>query len=125
MVLAAGAIHLYLYFDFFQRVHVVGVLFVLNAAAGTAIGIALLGSTRRPWLPAVGIGYAGATLAAFFVSVYRGLFGYVESLSGDWQLAAGAVEIAAIVALATSLILTGASRRSGRSGTTYEPGAVR
>ena len=112
LVLAAGAIHVWLYFDFFHRVHVIGVLFLANAAVATVIGAGLLLS-GNPWLLATGIAYAVATLTAFFVSVYHGLFGYVESLSGRWQLAAGGVEIATIVVLAPALVLTlrGSARR--------------
>jgi hypothetical protein len=115
LVLAAGAIHLWLYFDFFHRVHVIGVLFIANAAGAAVIGAGLLLS-GSPWLLAAGIAYAVSTLAAFFVSVYHGLFGYVESLSGAWQLAAGGVEIATIVVLAPTLLLRlrGGARRAHR-----------
>jgi ABC-type sugar transport system substrate-binding protein len=104
LVLAAGAIHLWLYFDFFHRVHVIGALFLANAAAATVIGVIVLLSAN-PWVVASGIGFAAATLAAFFVSVYHGLFGYVERLNGSWQLAAGGVEAAAIVLLVPVFVL--------------------
>ena len=42
LVAAAGAIHLYLWFDYFHRVHTVGVLFLVNAAVGLVLGAALL-----------------------------------------------------------------------------------
>lgn len=38
LVAAAGAIHLYLWFDYFHRVHTVGVLFLVNAAVGLVLG---------------------------------------------------------------------------------------
>lgn len=98
LVLAAGAMHLWLYFDFFHRVHVVGALFLLNAAAAAAIGVALLLSAR-PFVAWAGIAYSAGTLAAFLFSVYHGLFGYTERLSGGWQEAAAGVELAAIVVL--------------------------
>ena len=79
LVLVAGAMHLWLYFDFFHRVHVVGPLFVANAALGLFAGIVLL-LTDRQWALAAGIAYSAGTLAGFFWSVYHGLFGYVESL---------------------------------------------
>jgi hypothetical protein len=112
LVLAAGAIHLWLYFDFFHRVHVIGVLFVVNAAVAFLIGVPLLVSGSRV-LVAAGVAYAAGTLAAFFISVYHGLFGYVESLSGSWQLAAGAVEIAAIMLLLPILAPSLRDRRPG------------
>jgi hypothetical protein len=98
LVLAAGALHLWLYFDFFHRVHVIGVLFVLNAVAATAIGLVLLVSSH-PLAAAAGVAYSVATLGGFLLSVYHGLFGYVERLTGPWQEAAGGVELAAIVVL--------------------------
>lgn len=113
-VLAAGAMHLWLYFDFFHRVHVVGALFLVNAAFGLLTGTVLL-LTDRPWALALGIAYSAGTLAGFFWSVYHGLFGYVESLRGPWQEAAGGVEVAALVVLAPLLVaaLRGHADRPG------------
>jgi hypothetical protein len=111
LVSAAGAMHLWLYFDFFHGVHVVGPLFIVNAAFGLLAGTVLL-LTDRPWALAVGIAYSAGTLAGFFWSVYHGLFGYVESLRGPWQEAAGGVEVAALVVLTPLLLMT--LRRDGR-----------
>ncbi|HEY7420385.1 MAG TPA: hypothetical protein VH541_00115 [Gaiellaceae bacterium] len=94
LVAAAGAIHLYLYFDYFHRVHVVGVLFLVNAAAGLAIGAVLLVRRDRLVLLAA-LGYAVGTLAGFVVSTRWGLFGYHETFWGSWQEAAGGIELAA------------------------------
>lgn len=110
LVLAAGGLHLYLYFDYFRVVHVVGVLFVLNAVAAAAIGLLLLVSAH-PLALASGIGFAAATIGFFLASVYHGLFGYTEHLQGGWQEAAGGVELAAIVVLAP--LLVAALRRRG------------
>jgi hypothetical protein len=94
LVAAAGAIHLYLYFDYFHLVHVVGALFLVNAAVGLAAGAVLL--LRRDRLAVlVAGGYAVGTLAAFAVSTRWGLFGYRETFWASWQEAAGAVELAA------------------------------
>ncbi|HEX3238258.1 MAG TPA: hypothetical protein VHQ99_07595 [Gaiellaceae bacterium] len=96
LVLAAGAIHLYLYFDYFHRVHVVGALFLVNAAAGLLIGAVLLVRRDRVLLLSA-FGYAVGTLAGFVISTRWGLFGYHESFWGSWQEAAGGVELAAAV----------------------------
>jgi len=111
-VLAAGALHLWLYFDFFHRVHMIGALFVLNTAVATVIGLMLLVSSH-PVTAAAGVGYSAATLGGFFLSVYHGLFGYVERLTGPWQEAAGGVELAAIAVLLPLLVasMRGRSRR--------------
>lgn len=102
LVAAAGAIHLYLWFDYFHRVHVVGALFLVNAAVGIALGMTLLVSRDVRALLAAG-GYAAGTLAAFVVSTRWGLFGYRETFWGSWQEAAGGVELAATVLVALLL----------------------
>jgi hypothetical protein len=113
LVLTAGALHLWLYFDYFHRVHVIGVLFLLNAAAGTVIGLTLLVSSH-PLAVVAGVLYSAGTLVAFFLSVYHGLFGYVERLTGPWQEAAGAVELAAVAVLLPLLVAALHSRTKVR-----------
>jgi hypothetical protein len=103
LVAAAGAIHLYLYFDYFHRVHVIGILFLVNAAAGLVIGAALLVRRDRILL-LVALGYVVGTLVAFVASTRWGLFGYRETFWGSWQEAAGGVELAAAACL-TALLL--------------------
>lgn len=94
LVAAAGAVHLYLWFDYFHRVHVVGTLFLVNAAFGVVLGGALL--VRGDVLVVLAAGaYAVGTLAGFVVSTRWGLFGYHESFWGSWQEAAGGIELAA------------------------------
>jgi hypothetical protein len=112
LVLAAGAVHLYLYFDYFHKVHVVGVLFLLNAAAAAIIGAVLLVSSN-PLAAAAGVAFAGGTLVFFLVSVYHGLFGFTERLRGGWQEAAGGLELAAIVVL-LPLLVAKLQRKSDR-----------
>ena len=104
LVAAAGAIHLYLYFDYFHRVHVIGVLFLVNAAAGLVIGAALLVRRDSLLLLAAG-GYAIGTLVGFAISTRWGLFGYHESFWGGWQEAGGGVELAATLLAALLLAL--------------------
>jgi len=94
LVAAAGAIHLYLWFDYFHRVHVVGTLFLVNAAIGLVLGAALLVSGRE-LLVVAALAFAVGTLAAFAASTHWGLFGYHERFWGSWQEAAGGVELAA------------------------------
>lgn len=103
LVGAAGAVHLYLYFDYFRRVHVVGGLFLVNAAAGLLIGAALLVRRDRPVLLAA-FGYAVGTLVGFVVSTRWGLFGYHERFWGSWQETAGAIEL--VAAFLAALLLT-------------------
>lgn len=99
LVAAAGSIHLYLYFDYFNRVHVIGTLFLVNAAVGLALGALLLVRRDTLVLLAAG-GYAVGTLAGFVVSTHWGLFGYRETFWGSWQEAAGGIELAAALVAA-------------------------
>jgi hypothetical protein len=99
LVAATGAIHLYLWFDYFHRVHIVGDLFLANAAAGVLLAVALAASGSVLVL-AAGAAFALSTFVAFAVSTRYGLFGYHESFWGTWQESAGGVELAAASVLA-------------------------
>ena len=103
LVAATGAMHLYLWFDYFHRVHVVGDLFLANAAVGLLLAAALLAS-RSILVLVAGGGFALSTFAAFGVSTHYGLFGYHERFWGTWQESAGGVELAAAVVLAYAVI---------------------
>ncbi|MDX6548845.1 MAG: hypothetical protein QOG33_2395 [Gaiellales bacterium] len=98
LVFAAGAIHLYLYFDYFHKVATIGPLFLLNAAAAVVVASAIVAWDHVAALVA-GLLYAAGTLAAFFVSVAVGMFGFHERLRGPWQERAGAVELLAVLLL--------------------------
>lgn len=111
LVAAAGALHLYLWLDYFHRVHVVGPLFLANAAAGGVLALALAASGNVLVLLA-GAGYALSTLAAFAISTRWGLFGYHERFWGRWQVGAGAVELAAALLLAAELARAAISGRA-------------
>ena len=100
LVAAIGGIHLYRWFDYFHKVHVIGALFLANAATGVLISLWLLASDRLFPLLA-GAGFAATTLAGFLISVHWGLFGFHESFSGTWQSTAGLVELVTTVLLGT------------------------
>jgi hypothetical protein len=102
-ILVSGAEHFRLWwFDHYRVLHIVGPLFLVNAIAGLVIAI-LLAWRAHPLTELAGLGFAVATLGAFFISVYHGLFGFQEALSGTAQLIAGIAEGVAIVALAPAV----------------------
>ena len=115
LVLTAGALHLYLWFDYFHRVHVVGALFLANFACGVAVAVGLVLSGSAPSVLAA-VAYSIGTLIAFAVSTKWGLFGYHESFWGSWQEAAGGVELAAALLLALGLVV-----RSRQTGAAHRP----
>ncbi len=97
LVIATGAIHLYLYQDGFSAVPTIGRLFLGNFAVGIVLGLAMLLRGRPIWGLA-GAGFCLGTLGGFLVSVHWGLFGYQETLSGAWQERAAVVEVAGAIA---------------------------
>ena len=99
LVVATGAIHLYLYRDGFSAVPTIGRLFLANFVVGVVLGLAILLRGRVAW-SLLGAGFCLATLAGFLISVHWGLFGYRETLSGAWQERAAVVEIAGAIACA-------------------------
>ncbi len=72
------------------------------------IGAVLLARRDRLALLAA-LGYAVGTLVGFVVSTRWGLFGYHETFWGGWQVAAGAIELAA--AFLAALLLAVFPRR--------------
>lgn len=114
-ILAAGAVHLYLYSaQDYRNIHVIGPLFLLNGIAAAAIGLALLATANALALLA-GVGYAATTLIAFLVSVTSGLFGWTETWSGTPQAVAGFTEIGALVLL-VGLLAPRTVARTARAG---------
>ena len=89
LVVATGAIHLYLYRDGFSAVPTIGRLFLLNFVGSAVVGVTLAAPVRRLGrsigdliliLAALGaIGIALGSLASLLISEYRPLFGFMES----------------------------------------------
>ncbi|HET6625197.1 MAG TPA: hypothetical protein VFG63_02300 [Nocardioidaceae bacterium] len=96
-VLVSGGVHLWLWFDGFRDVDVIGPSFMFNAVAGLVIAVAVI--VWRHWLPLLlAVGFGTATLLAFLISTTVGLFGLHEVFWGTWQMLAAASELLAIVA---------------------------
>ncbi len=110
LVLTVGAIHLYLWVDYFYRVLIVGTLFILDPAAGGLLAVAPVRSGNAIVLAAAA-GYSASTLAAFLVSTKWSLLGHTESLWGRWQEeAAATTELAAILLVARQLVRSTSTR---------------
>jgi hypothetical protein len=104
-ILVTGAVHLELWlWHGYRGIPTVGTLFLLNAISAAVIAVGLV--WRGGWLlELAGLGYAATTLAAFFISVYHGLFGFIDTLHGTPQAVAAIAEVAAIVLLASALVV--------------------
>jgi hypothetical protein len=79
MAVIAG-VHFQQYVDFMSEIPTIGVLFLLNAAGGAGLAVALLG--REPLLRALAalgsIGLALGSLVSIFLALGGGVFGYRE-----------------------------------------------
>lgn len=95
-VLVSAAVHLYLWFEGFRELDVIGPAFMLNAVGGAVIAALLI--AWQHWVPAfLALGFGLSTLGAFVVSATVGLFGVQESWTG-WAVWTAAVsEVVAIV----------------------------
>jgi hypothetical protein len=110
-LLVSGWVHFYLYFrGGYRGIAVDSVLglnisrsFAVNAIAAVVIAEAvLLGLRQRGLLlpaAAVGVGFAIATLVAYFLSRTRGLLGFEESATTTEAVVAMTAEVIAVLAL--------------------------
>ena len=110
-VLVSAVVHLYLWFDGYRDVEVIGPAFLLNAVGGAVIGVLLL--TWSHWVPALlTLGFGVSTLGAFVVSTTVGLFGVQEQWVG-WAVWTAAISEAAAILLGGALLLRDNPLRSG------------
>ena len=78
---ASGGVHAQLYLDGYRYVHVVGVLFLLQAAASFGFGALLLAGALLPPPALIQLAAAGTALGAllgFAASRTVGVFGFIE-----------------------------------------------
>jgi hypothetical protein len=80
LVAVIAAVHFQQYVDFMSQVPTVGVLFLLNAAAGAGIAAALLShDIRLRWVAATAaVGLALGSLASIMIALQSSFFGYAE-----------------------------------------------
>jgi hypothetical protein len=117
-VLLSAVVHLDLWEQGFGTIPAIGPSFLLTVIAGLVIGVATL--VWRNWLPAlVAAGFGAATVAAFWISVVNGLFGFKEAApTAAPEVLAEVAEYAAVVfGLAAAALLWQARRAHGRSAT--------
>jgi predicted lipoprotein with Yx(FWY)xxD motif len=119
LLIATGAIHLDLYLTGYRTIPTIGWLFLLQVIAAFALGLAVLAIPGRFVIPsrlaaAAGALFALSVLGGYLLSVWIGLFGFKE-VSTTAGIAAGALEVAAFVVLATLALAPGWTARAGTS----------
>lgn len=80
LVVVIAGVHFQQYVDFISQVPTVGVLFLLNAAGGAGLAVALLSRARQlQLLAALGaIGLAAGSLISVAIALNGNFFGYSE-----------------------------------------------
>jgi hypothetical protein len=109
LLVAAGAIHLYLWSTGYDTIDWIGPLFLLNAIGAGVLALAVLATPRRLlfWPAAAGALLQIGTLGGLILSSTVGLFGFVESSAASYYWDSVVVESAGFVVLAA---LTGICR---------------
>jgi hypothetical protein len=104
-----STIHLHLWADGYRTIPVIGPLFLVQGIAGIVLALALIG-WRRMVTAVVGIGFMLTTAGGLLMSVYFGLFGFMDSLSAPFAGMSLIVEIAGGLELALigTFVLAGA-----------------
>jgi hypothetical protein len=115
LVAVIAGVHLEQYVDFISQVPTAGVLFLLNAAGGAGLTLALLSRDGRlRLLAALGsVGLAAGSLISIAIALEGGLFGYIEPTPRLPIVIAIVAEVAAIPVLARLI----AAELRGRSTT--------
>lgn len=111
---AMGAIHLYLWFDGFRFIPVIGVLFLVNAGGAAVLAAALLGVPVRLLGPVAALGalFTAGTLAGLVLSLTVGLFGVREALGAQLVPATLVVETLGAAVLTGVAVLAGRAARA-------------
>jgi len=109
-----AGIHLYLWFDGYAEIPLVGPAFLVDTVAGVLAAIALLAPRGRVVTP---VALAGAvlmagTLAALLLSLTVGLFGFFDGVAAPLVPTTLVVESVGVVVLA----VTALAGRAGFSG---------
>jgi hypothetical protein len=117
LVAVIAAVHLQQYIDFMSEVPTIGVLFLLNAAGGAGLAVALVSGDRLlRLLAAVGsIGLAAGSLISIVIALESSLFGYTEPALRFPIVLAIVAEVAAIPVLVALMIAGARSRSAGNS----------
>ncbi len=99
LLAASGAIHLELWSTGYRSIPTIGPLFLLQGASGLLLATLLL-VTRRLLVVVMAAGFMIATMGGLLLSVYVGLFGFMETLAAPYAGLSLGVESAGAVVLA-------------------------
>ncbi|MCU1591496.1 MAG: conserved rane protein of unknown function [Frankiales bacterium] len=114
LLVAAGAIHLYLWSTGYDSIDWIGPLFLLNAVGAFLLAVAVLGAPRRLlfWPAGAGALLQIGTLGGLILASTVGLLGFVESTAASYYWESVIVESVGFVVLVALAALCRPVRRS-------------
>ena len=104
LLVVSSVIHLHLWSTGYRHIPTIGPLFLMQGIVGIALAL-LVGITRRAWAALGGALFAASTIGGLLLSVEVGLFGFKDSLSAPDATLSLVVESAALVVLASAVLL--------------------
>jgi hypothetical protein len=117
LVATTGAIHLHLWASGYRTIPTIGPLFLFQGIAGAALAVAVIAS-RRLLTVVAAAGFMIVTIGGFLLSVYVGLFGFMDTLAAPFAGVSLAVEStgALVLSVGGAVLLMGRIRSQTRSG---------
>jgi hypothetical protein len=98
LLATSGAIHLHLWAMGYRTIPTIGPLFLIQGLAGAAMAI-LLAVSRRLLIVVTAAGFMVATIGGYLISIYVGLFGFMDTLAAPFAAVSLGVESAGAVVL--------------------------
>jgi hypothetical protein len=133
LVAASGAIHLELWSMGYRTIPTIGPLFLIQGLAGALLAVLLLLS-RRLLVVVTAAGFMIATIGGLLLSIYFGLFGFMDTLAAPYAGLSLGVESTGAVVLAVigTVLVRGHSHSDqgpphmdrGPDERVFKPGAV-
>lgn len=91
LLATSGAIHLHLWAMGYRNIPTIGPLFLAQGMAGVAMAV-LLVAWRRLLIVVAAAGFMVATIGGLLISIYVGLFGFMDTLAAPFAGVSLAVE---------------------------------
>ncbi|HXN59586.1 MAG TPA: hypothetical protein VN886_03950 [Acidimicrobiales bacterium] len=99
LIAASGLIHLQLWSMGYRTIPTIGPLFLVQGISGAILAV-LLVSSRRLLLVVMAAGFMIATIGGLLLSIYFGLFGFMDSLAAPHAGLSLGVESSGVALLA-------------------------
>jgi hypothetical protein len=112
LLAASGAIHLQLWSTGYRTIPTIGPLFLIQGIAGALLA-ALLLLSRRLLIVVMAAGFMIATIGGLLLSIYFGLFGFMDTLAAPYAgLSLGVESAGAVLLAALGVVLVRGHRHS-------------